>query len=745
MTEIDGWKRVKEVFQQALEKPLEERDAFVCSMNDSRLVDEVQRLIRSHESASGFLDSPLHAQQDLLANSALPKDLVKGYELVRQIGAGGYGVVFEAWQVHPPRRVALKILNPIHALSPRLLRRFELESEILAKLQHHGIASVFESGTCHIGQGAQPWFAMEYVDGVSLRDYMQGCNLLLPQKLQFFIRICEAIQYAHSCGVIHRDIKPSNIVVVVGSDPIQPECPHPKILDFGLARTQSSDLEGSMLTASGEIFGTLNYVCPEIVTGKRSTIDQRSDVYSLGVVGFQLLTGKLPHDRSGETIVESLKRIAEESPRRLGQTDRSLRGDLDAIFAKCLQIDASTRYATVQHLIDDLQRHRSREPVLARHPSHLYCAGKFLRRHWGIVSSVGIAFGVLLVGLWLYFAEAQRARLAELESRYEAEKATAINSFLTNDFLIKMLADAGTRPANDPSSVTLSNARAMIGNAASKVNAMFGSRPKIEAAVRNEVGTIYYTLGHFEDAQREYRSAYELWSNHCGTKHPDTLKAINNLGQTAHLLGERIEAERLYRLALAGRIDTLGPSDASTLSTMNNLAELLRKYSKVEEAEKMFREVIELELQSGGADDKTTLTTMSNLGALLVQKGQLAEAVELHRHVFEATARTLGDDHIMRHHSAERLAQTLYRAGQLEESLTLLLSTVDAYQSVFGAGHDRTISSRRILARVYRQLGQKDEALAQLEEAQKSLATGSSPPSETLEKIRKEIDALHSK
>ena len=610
------------------------------------------------------------------------------------------GAVYEAEQERPRRTVALKVIKPGFA-SAALLRRFEVESHALGRLQHPGIAQIYEAATADSGSGPQPYFAMELIRGKPLHKYAASHRLSTRDRLALVVKVCDAVQHAHQRGIIHRDLKPGNILV--------DESGQPKILDFGVARVTDSDTNATRQTDVGQLVGTLAYMSPEQVLADPLELDVRSDVYALGVILYELLTGQLPYT-IGRQIHEVTRVIREEDPTPLSSISRVYRGDVETIVAKALEKEKSRRYGSAADLASDIGRHLRDEPITARPPSTSYQLQKFARRHKALVWGVAAVFVVLVAGIIASTWQAARATRAEQVAREEAATAKAINDFLLNDLLSQ--AGATTQATADTTPDPDLKVRTALDRAATRVEGKFDSQPLVGASIHLTIGNAYRELGLLTEAGQHYGRTVDLRRGVLGDEHPDTLTGDNNLGQLYREQGKYAEAEQVLARTSTIRQRVLGEEHPDTLITMANLGLVLHEQGKYAEAEPILTKVLESEKRLRGEDDLETLTSMLNLAKLYGDLGRLSEAETLLTRLIDVGRPKLGDEHPSVLNGLNNLAAIYYSQGKYAEAEPIFAAILAVKKRILGDEHPETLTGMNNLAVMYRQLGREAEAEA---------------------------------
>jgi serine/threonine protein kinase len=753
----ERYARVREVFLAACERDGAEREELLARecAQDERLRGEVERLLAHLGRAGDFLEEPalpLSVPQVQARAAELPAR-IGPFALGQRIGAGGFGEVYEAVQLEPlRRRVALKLLKP-GMDSEAVLARFAVEREALARMDHPAIAKVLDAGASSSGR---PWIAMELVEGVPITDFCVRERLPLRERLELFVQVCQALQHAHHKGIVHRDVKPSNVLIARLDGR-----PSPKVIDFGVAKAIGEAAGGSLLTLTGQVIGTPAYMSPEQAAGDPRDVDTRSDVYSLGVLLYELLAGVPPFDPERlrtAGIVEVVRILREEEPplpsRRVaglapadrGLLPRELRGDLDWIAMRALEKDRERRYATPSELAADLERHLADEPVSAGPPSAIYRFKKFARRNALGLAAAGAVLAALSIGLagtlWQARAardqrdralESERAKDQALEEARGAERSaeegrqraeTKANTVLAVLELLQRMLGA-VRPAvaqgREPT------VREVLDLTADGLGGDLDREPEVEAEIRGIVGNVYRSLDQRAKARAHLERALELRERANGPEAPETLYALNGLAALEGEDGNFEKAAKLFRRSLEISTRVLGPEHLRTQTARNNLAQTLRLLGRSAEAEPLLRESLEIRRRTAGAEDSFALAVLHNLATVLAEQGELEESADLLDEAWRARDRLWGAQHPDTLESREALASVALLRGDLAAACEAFEGVLETERAVFGPEHMRTLFTQLDLASACLAQGEVERALDLAREAADGLERAGGP------------------
>ena len=637
-----------------------------------------------------------------------PRMVIGRYHLLQRIGEGGMGEVWLAEQKEPVRRrVALKLVKA--GMNTReVIGRFESERQALALMDHPAIAKVFDAGSTPEGA---PYFVMEYVAGVPITTYCDNHRLNIRERLEPFVRVCEGVQHAHQKAIIHRDLKPSNVLVTEMDGRAAP-----KIIDFGVAKALTHRLTAAtMFTRAGALVGTPEYMSPEQALSSGEDIDTRTDVYSLGVVFYELLAGVAPLELRKMALDEFLRRLREEEPpkpstkirtqdpatssesARKRQTEplalaKQMRGDLDSIALKALEKDRSRRYGSPSDFAADIGRYLRNEAVLAVPHSAAYRARKFARRYRAALI-IACAFVLVLI-----VAAAVSIRQT-LRADREAAVAQAVNDFLQNDVLAQASAATQSGPSAKPDPHL--EVRTALDRAAARIAGKFDRQPEVEAGIRDTIGQTYMDLGLYPEARTQLEQALDLHRRALGAKNPKTLKTMSRLGGIADLQGKYPEAEALLNQVLAMQRRVLGPDHPDTLISMDNLAILYKEEAKYARAEALVSQILEIRRRVLGPEHPETLKSMNNLSNVYDDQGKHAQAEALDSQTLEIRRRVLGPEHPETLSSMNNLATVYIQEGKYAQAEVLLSQALEIQRRTLGVENPDTLLSMGNLAAVY--------------------------------------------
>jgi serine/threonine protein kinase/tetratricopeptide (TPR) repeat protein len=737
------------VFTEALQLPEHERAAYLeraCG-GDMELRRAVEALLQEHRLVGDFLEKSPHGlwtkAKAKIVGAEEPGDRIGGYKLLQQIGEGGCGVVFMAEQTAPVhRKVALKIIKP-GMDSKSVIARFEAERQALALMDHPNIAKIFDAGA---SQSGRPYFVMELVRGVKITEYCDQHSFTTEDRLKLFIQVCQAVQHAHQKGIIHRDIKPSNILVTATSTGE----PLPVVIDFGIAKaTNNQELtDKTLFTAFEMLIGTPAYMSPEQAALSSVDVDTRTDIYSLGVLLYELLTDSTPFD-TGELLkvgLDEIRRVIREqepvwpstrlarmtgadlttvAQRRKAEPTRLIRtvsGDLDWIVMKALEKDRTRRYETAYGMALDVKHYLANEPVSARPPGRLYKFRKTVLRHKLLFVAGSVITAFLVAGLVIVSAALAKEREARREAdaalhQAEADKTraetAAVKSIQVTQFLEDMLQGVGPSYARGRDTAMLQE---ILDQSARRVGNDLTNQPEVEAELRSRIGQLYREIGKYPESEQMQRAALAINQKLYGAGSAESAASFYDLGLVFWKEGKLADAEKAHREALTIRRQLFGTNNADTARSLNALASIYTDENRFTEAEPMIREALAIRHSLFKGDNLEVADSLNSLGLMLVGQGRFAETEVTVRELV-AMRRQLSGNDIDLAVALKVLAQAEGFDGKLDEEEASYNEAFAIEHKLLPEDHPYVVKSIANLGEIMRVRGKLPEAHAVLKAA----------------------------
>ncbi len=691
--------RVRAWFDAAAEASSDERARIIAAARAQSPADaeELESLLLHFSKSDGLLSSSPLEMAGLFNEDAshTPPTQVGPFGIIRELGRGGMGIVYEAQQEFPRRRVALKLIRP-ELVRSSIMRRFAREAGALALVQHEGIAQLYEAGFADPSRQT-PYLAMELVEGMPISQFVRTTAPGEDAVLELMASVCDAVDHAHRRGVVHRDLKPGNIFVTAAGKP--------KVLDFGVARLTSGDEPDHTMTAPGHFIGTLGYMSPEQFGGDPAQIDHRSDVYSLGVILYELLAGRPPLEIQSLSVPQAAVAVREREPTPLGRLSPAWRGDIEAIVGKALEKDPTARYSSAADLALDIRRHLHFEPVLARPQTTWYQARKFARRNRPLVAGVAATMLALVGGAaattWQAI-QATRERNAAAEQSLRATETSAL--------LSRMLKSANPERAKGHEPTI----REMLDAASADLATDTTIHPVVAGDTHMVLAEAFGSLGDFDKGAQHARLSAEFRARALGPTHPDTLNAISYHARILTIQEKFAEALPIARANYETATAALPPDAYARIRAASVYAQMLAESNTpdFEKAIPILRDVYEQIRDTKGADDMMTLSAAQGLGIALSRSNRNAEAVKILRMVLEGREKRLGPDHPDVFQSIDNLVV----AGKDQadpEAIKMEQDLVARADHILGPEHSKSLEFRHNLCLMLMSAQRVDDAIAE--------------------------------
>lgn len=698
--DIDRFQQIESIFAALCD--LSDHDAQLrlteLSGGDQEIIDSVRAMIDADRKEYPALDSGVFLEQH--DDTPIPETIGE-YQILGILGEGGMGVVYEAMQSNPSRPVALKIIRE-RSMHAKIRRRFQSEADILAKLNHPGIATIYSSGTAEGDHGSTPYVAMELVVGISITEYCKSKNLDNNERIRLLRDVCRAVGHAHQHGVIHRDLKPSNILVDQSGSV--------KVLDFGIA-VDISIQDRTQMTQTGQLIGTLKYMAPEQVDRKGGSGSTQSDVYALGLIGYEILTGQSPLEEFNTSMFGMVRAIGERDHTMLGTIDRSFRGDIETVIAKALERETDRRYEDAGQLADDLDRFLQSKPVLARKPSGWYQFRKFSKRNPFIVGAAASVLIVMVVSLVLISNALRQANQERFRAQTEQRNQELINAYLLED----LFSAADPLAGGDPD-VTLLDA---MRSSSPMIAQRFKEAPEAHASISFTVGDQFRLMNDYDKALEHLTKSVEI-SEQLGLPIDVQINRRNGLAD-AYMDIDRLDTA----LQLVQETNTIIRANSEIspeikIDTLIQHGSLVYHKREFESAVGFFEQAAKIGRELA-PDYSGTQDSLAALATIYTSIERYDEALNLHLEVIGRSIQDLGSEHPATLVSQDNLAILYYRLGEHQKSMSLLEDVLEIRLRVFGLEHVKTYLTIAGMGRNYMALARYEEAEDKLLQANEGL------------------------